>query len=373
MLSKGSSIMQAFVNRLSQGNYPDEDTRIRGRNVIIMALLLVGLSVLTLPYALFIQKSLGTMLMIVIPLLFDISILFLVRRQYIAVDLAASLLLIMLSVGLLSAIYIVNEYTIVPFFLILPLMLAGLTLRIQGLWVVLIGLLIGLWVVLGMIPSGPLYGGGYIVNVITASLFLVIITLMIFLGARNSYYARIQARQQHQVAEKVMSELALANGTLEQNVAEQSSALQHSLDSIQEREKDLRQTIEKLRASQDTIQRLSAPVVPILPHIIVAPIIGNLNQERAQLLMENVLGSIKEQHIRIVILDITGVPIVDTQVAHIIAKTARAVQIMGSQTILVGIRPEVAQVLVGLDVTFKNMKVFADLQQAIALLHKHYL
>lgn len=362
--------MRAVFNHLYQGNYPDEDTRIRGRNVTSMGLILVGLAILALPFMILTQKSLVSVLLVLIPMVFDISIMFLVRRQYISVDLGASLLLISVSIGLLSAIYIIHDYSIIPFFLILPLMFAGLTLRPQGLWVVLASLLIGLWVVLGIIPTGPLYGGGYMVNVITANMFVVMITLMIFLGIRNSSQARTRAQQQQHVAEKVMRELAIANSTLEQNVAEQSSALQHSLDSIQERERALTQTIEELRTSQDTIQRLSAPVVPILPHVIVAPVIGNLNHERAQLLMENVLSSIKEQRIRIIILDITGVPIVDTQVAHTIAKTARAAQIMGARTILVGIRPEVAQVLVSLDADFKDMKVFADLQQAIALLPK---
>ena len=89
---------------------------------------------------------------------------------------------------------------------------------------------------------------------------------------------------------------------------------------------------------------------------------------RSQLLMHNVLGAIKHNQVRTVILDITGVPVVDTQVAQIIKQTARAAQIMGASTMLVGIRPEVAQVLVSLNVDFNKMRVFANLQQAIAAL-----
>lgn len=101
------------------------------------------------------------------------------------------------------------------------------------------------------------------------------------------------------------------------------------------------------------LQELSAPLIPVMEGITVMPLIGTIDTERAKLIMENLLDGVIRHNAQVVLMDITGVPVVDTMVAHHIIQAAEAVRIIGSECILVGIRPEIAQTIVslGIDLT----------------------
>ncbi len=349
--------------------HPDESARIRGRNVIIMVLILVGIALLAFPVIVLAQDNiLQAFLILFFPTLFDLSIIFLLQRQYISINVGAGLLLTSITLALLIGLYIFKFSISIAFFMILPILVAGLTLSPHSIWLVLLCTQVSMWTILFIHPAQPLYISTNFVNSMLVTCFLIIISLMIFLGTQTAQTARINATKQQIVAEQIMTELAQTNDSLEQTISTRTAHLQKAHEVVQEREALLVQTIKLLRDSQEAVQNLSAPIVPVLPGVIVAPIIGSLTHKRVQLLMHNVLGAIKHNQVRTVILDITGVPVVDTQVAQIIKQTARAAQIMGASTMLVGIRPEVAQVLVSLNVDFNKMRVFANLQQAIAAL-----
>ena len=80
----------------------------------------------------------------------------------------------------------------------------------------------------------------------------------------------------------------------------------------------------------------------------VMPLVGTIDTERAKLIMENLLEGVVKQRAEVVLLDITGVPVVDTMVAHHIIQAADAVRLVGAKCMLVGIRPEIAQTIVTL-------------------------
>ena len=96
------------------------------------------------------------------------------------------------------------------------------------------------------------------------------------------------------------------------------------------------------------------------------PLIGSIDSRRAQQVLDTLLHGITERHARIAILDITGVPLVDTQVANALVAAAQAVRLLGAQVILTGIRPEVAQTLVGLGIDLAGLVTRATLQDGIA-------
>lgn len=98
------------------------------------------------------------------------------------------------------------------------------------------------------------------------------------------------------------------------------------------------------------LQELSAPLIPVMDNITVMPLIGTIDTERAKLIMENLLEGTMEHNAEVVLIDITGVPVVDTMVAHHIIQAAEAVRLIGSTCILVGIRPEIAQTIVNLGI-----------------------
>ena len=97
-------------------------------------------------------------------------------------------------------------------------------------------------------------------------------------------------------------------------------------------------------------QELSAPLIPVIDRITIMPLIGTIDTDRAKLIMENLLEGVIRHNAEVVLIDITGVPVVDTMVAHHIIQAADAVRLIGSTCILVGIRPEIAQTIVNLGI-----------------------
>ncbi|WP_088815507.1 MULTISPECIES: RsbT co-antagonist protein RsbRA [Listeria] len=98
------------------------------------------------------------------------------------------------------------------------------------------------------------------------------------------------------------------------------------------------------------LQELSAPLLPIFNNISVMPLIGTIDTERARQIMENLLMGVVKHRSEVVLIDITGVPVVDTMVAHHIIQASEAVRLVGCQPMLVGIRPEIAQTIVNLGI-----------------------
>lgn len=101
---------------------------------------------------------------------------------------------------------------------------------------------------------------------------------------------------------------------------------------------------------QQELSELSTPVVRLWKGILALPLIGTLDSERTQVVMENLLRSLVETGAEIAIIDITGVPTVDTQVAQHLLKTIAAARLMGADCIISGIRPQIAQTMVHLGV-----------------------
>ncbi|WP_071459688.1 STAS domain-containing protein [Bacillus massilinigeriensis] len=111
---------------------------------------------------------------------------------------------------------------------------------------------------------------------------------------------------------------------------------------------------------------LSVPVVPIAQSIAILPLIGNIDEERAYLLMEKTLSEASRLKLSKLILDLSGVATVDTMVADQIFKVVSALRLLGVQTIVTGIRPEIAQTAVSLGLDFSGQLTRANLQQALS-------
>ncbi len=120
-----------------------------------------------------------------------------------------------------------------------------------------------------------------------------------------------------------------------------------------------------IRAQAVLLAELSTPLLRIGAGALVLPLVGSLDSYRAGRVVETLLHTIEEQRTDLVILDITGVPIVDTQVANVLLQTARAVRLLGARIVLTGIRPDVAQTIVALGVDLGDIITKADLQEGI--------
>jgi rsbT co-antagonist protein RsbR len=112
---------------------------------------------------------------------------------------------------------------------------------------------------------------------------------------------------------------------------------------------------------------LSTPVVTLWRGVLALPLIGTLDSERTQVVMESLLERIVETGATIAILDITGVPTVDTLVAQHLLKTVAAARLMGADCVISGIRPQIAQTIVHLGVDLNSVTTKATLAGAFAV------
>jgi anti-anti-sigma regulatory factor/HAMP domain-containing protein len=135
---------------------------------------------------------------------------------------------------------------------------------------------------------------------------------------------------------------------------------------------ELEQTLTELQAATAareqlavTVRAMSVPVVPILEQVLLIPLVGEIDAERAAILLERLLDGIKTRHARVAIIDITGVPLVDASLVEWLIKATSAARLMGARCILVGIGPEVAQALVASGADLANLATRADLRSAV--------
>jgi rsbT co-antagonist protein RsbR len=116
---------------------------------------------------------------------------------------------------------------------------------------------------------------------------------------------------------------------------------------------------------REAIQELSNPIIPVYTSVLVVPLVGRVDNARAQALTEALLEAIAREQAEIVLLDITGVAVVDTGVANHLMQTARAASLLGSQVVLVGISADVAQTLVQLGLDLGQLVTLSNLQSGL--------
>ncbi|KAB2330560.1 RsbT co-antagonist protein RsbRA [Bacillus mesophilum] len=113
------------------------------------------------------------------------------------------------------------------------------------------------------------------------------------------------------------------------------------------------------------LQELSAPLIPVFDNITVMPLVGTIDTERAKQIMENLLQGTVKHRSEVVLIDITGVPVVDTMVAHHIIQAADAVRLVGAKCMIVGIRPEIAQTIVNLGIDLNQITTKNTLKKGV--------
>jgi len=122
-----------------------------------------------------------------------------------------------------------------------------------------------------------------------------------------------------------------------------------------------------INRQQEEMLELSTPVVKLWDGILALPMIGTLDSARTQVVMESLLQKIVDTDSQVAIIDITGVPTVDTLVAQHLLKTVAALRLMGAECIISGVRPQIAQTIVHLGVDLQGVATKANLADALAL------
>jgi rsbT co-antagonist protein RsbR len=141
--------------------------------------------------------------------------------------------------------------------------------------------------------------------------------------------------------------------------------IKHRRDELQLLETEISDKKAIIEAQAALLDQLSVPVIQVWESVLLLPLIGVLDSRRAAQVLESMLEAIAANSARILIVDITGVPVVDTSVAGYLIRAVQAAQLLGCQTLLVGISPEIAQTLVGLGIDFSRITTRATLQSGL--------
>lgn len=173
---------------------------------------------------------------------------------------------------------------------------------------------------------------------------------------RTNAVLEVQVAERTAEIQRSNRELQAANERLQVELAERIRA---------ERERSALQE-QMLQAQRERLVEMSTPLIPITSQIMVMPLIGSMDAERAAQILEVALNGAQNSGARVVILDITGLRHIDTSIADSLLKTARALRLLGAHAILTGIHAVVAQTLVGLGVELSSLETRSTLQSAIA-------
>jgi rsbT co-antagonist protein RsbR len=157
-------------------------------------------------------------------------------------------------------------------------------------------------------------------------------------------------------------ELDMLRISLEQQVAERTAALAQALADVESRAAEQARLLAVVEQQRTTIRELSVPILPVNATTLVMPLVGALDGDRLEEAQSQALAALERTRARTLLLDVTGVPIVDTQVAQGLIAVVQAAQLLGAEAVLIGIRPEVAQALVGLGVDLGMVQTARDLQ-----------
>jgi DNA-binding LacI/PurR family transcriptional regulator/anti-anti-sigma regulatory factor len=183
---------------------------------------------------------------------------------------------------------------------------------------------------------------------------------------------RTQTHEWGMLALRGWSAQSLTSGT--ENLTIQATLLGATLDrntvlsALTEQQATLHAAYNRERMLSQTIRELGCPIIPLLRGVLLVPLIGAIDSQRAQQIISGVLEAIGEQHAQTVFLDVTGVPVVDTQVASSLIQTAQAAMLLGARVVMVGIRPEIAQSIVGLGIDLRHLTMYSTLASAISML-----
>ncbi|MCS6887199.1 MAG: STAS domain-containing protein [Chloroflexus sp.] len=164
---------------------------------------------------------------------------------------------------------------------------------------------------------------------------------------------------------QINAELVQERAGLQERVTQRTAELQQALAEVERQMAEQRRLLVENEQQRELIRGLSMPVLPVGRATLVMPLVGELDDARVALAQSTALQAIDQTGARHLVLDITGMPFVDTTVAAGLIKLVQAARLLGAEVTLVGVRPEVAQTMVALGIDLANVATAADLASAL--------
>ncbi|MBX0330572.1 STAS domain-containing protein [Oscillochloris sp. ZM17-4] len=346
--------------------HADEDLRRRGQNLLTILWGLIGITLLTLPITVLNGRN-GPLINSIIALPLGAWLIVLTHRGH--VSLVATLVIISTTASLvLVPIFGSADFSASAYYFLLNILIAGVILSPIATWGMVAMNLAALIMAALLSRQEAQVAPSILVTSVNAGILQAFAAMIVVINMVTTARALRDARQARAETQLANQSLAMSNASLERQVAERTAALSVSLAESEAHALALQESLDARERMSDLITDLSLPMIPISHDALVVPLVGALDSARASLLLQRVLAQIESQRARTLILDVTGLPIIDTHVARVLLSTAQAARLLGARSILVGIRPEVAQALVSLGVDLSKLQTHATLQQAIGTL-----
>jgi rsbT co-antagonist protein RsbR len=268
-------------------------------------------------------------------------------------------LVIAITILLNLALMALNPATpSLPFFLVLALLQTMMLLPPKRIWPILIFCMVGNILVIALFSPDLRTSALWFEIMVNSSVLISAVAFIGYLSAREIRTAQSEAYMAREQTEVASQTLANSNLELEARVKERTATLSQLTGELQA----------SLQAQQELNQILADLVVPVIPinaDTLVVPLIGNIDSARSEQVLSAVLERIEREHARTVVVDVTGVTVIDTQVAGSLIRLASATRLMGTSTVLTGIRPDVAQTLVYLGVELTDLRTYATLEESL--------
>lgn len=221
---------------------------------------------------------------------------------------------------------------------------------------------------------------GSIENMLSISKNSILVGTILAFILSISLGVMLSANIKNKIDQLVTSTTAVASGDLDNEVHISSgdefgvlavafnkmvTNLRTSRDALLAEIAERKRSEETIRAQSATIRELGTPLIPLVDGVVLMPLIGTIDSLRAEEVMQTLLAGVAQNRAKIAILDITGVPVVDTQVANALIQAAQAVKLLGAQVVLTGIHADVAQMLVQLGIDLRGIITYNLLQSGI--------
>ncbi|GIV91002.1 MAG: anti-sigma factor antagonist [Chloroflexus sp.] len=342
---------------------PDPELQRRGRNILLVGLILIFLVIASLPLVAIQPDPWPQVLTSVIGVLFIIGVMLLARRGW--VDWSTIGMVAVLAVSFALIPFVTGQIGLTPVYATVAVVVAAVIGQERH---ILFAMLI---CIAGMIGQGfGLIGQNQVSpspgEVVAVGVILTVVCGVIAgIGTRSVRHAIELANAAQLRAEALAKQLAQANEALEARVVERTAALQAALAESEQRQAALTAALAENERQRQEIQALSVPILAVREGMLVMPLIGALDGVRLALAQQRALQAVHDSRARWLLVDVTGVPFLDQTAADGVITLARSVRLLGARLVLIGVGPEVAQTMVGLKMELRAIDVVRDLRDAL--------
>ncbi len=353
--------------RITYNAASSPDDQRRGRILIIICTGIIGL-LLSVGVALtLLQPSPGRWINLGLAVFVFTVAATLGRKGYVAAG--AYVLVVVSMIGSLSGLFLNPNSPFNVFYLLISVLLASILLPPSQIWIVLGLCLLSVAGVMVALPPEQRAANSFGPAVAHLIVLLTVSAFISFIGGRSLSVALKAANAARQQAEAATRELSATNAALEMRVEERTATLRQLAEEQRAIAEQLRESLEAQQLLNQTIARMAAPVIPVSEDTLVVPLIGVLNGEQVQQLLAPALQLIQQTRARTLIIDMTGVMTLDHPAAVALVEIGRAARLMGAETTLAGVSPQVAQILVGQDSDLSVFRTTATLRAALMLIY----